>query len=504
MSVAPVDRGRRARRRAAARATTSYAAGPPPPVGKVVRQPRWIPRYRLVLVAADAALISLAGLVAMVVDGIRDASVRGVSYPVLVAALVPVWLVMLGASRAYEPRFVGVGSDEFRRVFDASVRLLAVVAAVAFALALPLSRSFVGLVFPLGTALLLGGRYAARKVLHQARKAGRASHRVLAVGTRDAVAELVREARLAPYAGFVVVGACVPETEAPLDVDGEAVPVVGVPIDAAEHVATVDADTVAVAGGWAMGTDGVRRLSWQLEGTGVDLVVAPALTNVAGPRISIRPVAGLPLLHVEEPELTGARRLFKEAFDRTLSVLILLAALPAMAVIAVAIKTTSPGPVFFKQRRVGQNGREFTLWKFRSMRPDAEAVREELLDRNEHDGVLFKIKKDPRVTPVGRVLRRLSLDELPQIVNVVRGDMSLVGPRPPLPAEVAAYRSDVRRRLLVKPGLTGLWQVSGRSDLTWEESVRLDLHYVENWSVALDAMILWKTVGAVLRGRGAY
>ncbi|HEV2890720.1 MAG TPA: sugar transferase [Frankiaceae bacterium] len=500
VSVAPVERGRRSRRRAAA---PRDALGLPASVTPV-RTPRWIRRYGLLLVAVDATVIGLAGLVAIAIDDIRDATLRGIGYPTLVAALVPVWLAMLAAGRAYEPRFVGVGSEEFRRVFDASVRLLAVVATAAFAFALPLSRSLVGLVFPMGTLLLLVGRYATRKVLHQLRKAGRASHRVLAVGARDAVEDLVREARRAPYAGFLVVAACVPDPEVPLAVEGAEVPVVGVPVDAAERVSQCRADTVAVAGGWAMGADGVRRLSWQLEGTNVDLVVAPSLTNVAGPRISIRPVAGLPLLHVEEPEFTGARRVFKGVFDRTMSALILLAALPVMAVVAIAIKATSPGPVFFKQQRVGQNGREFTLWKFRSMRPDAEAVREQLLDSNEHDGVLFKIKRDPRVTSVGRILRRLSLDELPQILNVVRGDMSLVGPRPPLPEEVAAYRSDVRRRLLVKPGLTGLWQVSGRSDLTWEESVRLDLHYVENWSVALDAMILWKTVGAVLRGRGAY
>ena len=502
MSVAPAERRRRARRRAA---DERDGLGLPVSVEDVVRRPGWVARYSLALVAVDATLVGLAGLVVMFAEfGGTDATVRGVPYPVLVAGLVPVWLVMLGASRAYEPRFVGVGSEEFRRVFDASVRLLAAVATVAFAFDVPLSRSFVGLVFPSGAVLLLGGRYATRKVLHHIRLSGRASHRVLVVGTRDAVEEIVRQARLAPYAGFYVVGACVPETEAPLVVDGEEVPVVGTPIDAADRVAELGADTVAVAGGWAMGLDGVRRLSWQLEGTGVDLVVAPALTNVAGPRISIRPVAGLPLLHVEEPELTGARRLFKEVFDRTLSLVILLVALPFLVAIAIAVKATSPGPVFFKQQRVGQNGREFTLWKFRSMRAGAEAMKAELEDLNEHDGVLFKMRRDPRVTPVGRVLRRLSLDELPQILNVVLGDMSLVGPRPPLPEEVAAYRTDVRRRLLVKPGLTGLWQVSGRSDLTWEESVRLDLHYVENWSVALDFMILWKTVGAVLRGRGAY
>jgi exopolysaccharide biosynthesis polyprenyl glycosylphosphotransferase len=253
-----------------------------------------------------------------------------------------------------------------------------------------------------------------------------------------------------------------------------------------------------------MGADGVRRLAWQLEGSGVDLVVAPSLTNVAGPRITIRPVAGLSLLHVDEPEFTGFRRVFKTVYDRALALGILVALAPVLAVVALAVRLSSRGPVFFSQERVGQNGRAFRLWKFRSMYVDAESRRPQVEDLNESDGVLFKIRRDPRVTPVGRLLRRLSIDEMPQLWNVVRGDMSLVGPRPPLPSEVASYASEVRRRLLVKPGLTGLWQVSGRADLTWEESVRLDLHYVENWSVALDFMILWKTVGAVLHGRGAY
>jgi exopolysaccharide biosynthesis polyprenyl glycosylphosphotransferase len=227
--------------------------------------------------------------------------------------------------------------------------------------------------------------------------------------------------------------------------------------------------------------------------------------EVAGPRMHMRPFIGLPLLHVEEPEFTGARRLVKEVVDRLGAGLALLAIAPMLLVVALAVRLDSVGPVLFRQVRIGRDGREFSMLKFRTMVADAEEQRAALLDRNEKaDGLLFKIADDPRVTRVGRVLRRFSLDELPQLLNVLGGQMSLVGPRPPLPAEVALYDDSVRRRLLVKPGLTGLWQVSGRSDLTWEESVRLDLRYVENWSLLLDLMILWKTASAVLRARGAY
>jgi len=226
---------------------------------------------------------------------------------------------------------------------------------------------------------------------------------------------------------------------------------------------------------------------------------------VAGPRIHIRPVAGLPFLHVEEPELSGGRRLLKGAFDRAVACTTLLLLLPMMVGLGLAVRLNTAGPVLFRQARCGRGGRPFTMYKYRSMRVGAEAQLQMLLSENEHaEGLLFKIRRDPRVTAVGRWLRRYSLDELPQLLNVAKGDMSLVGPRPPLPSEVARYDGEVHRRLLVKPGLTGLWQVSGRSDLTWEESVRLDLEYVENWSLAMDFMILWKTAFAVMRADGAY
>lgn len=485
-----------------ARSSRVPRAAVPDPVAEPRPRPGWEATYALSLVVLDAALISFAGYVAL--DRFGQSTVDGIPYALLAMLLAPVWIVVLAVSRAYESRFVGVGSDEFRRVFDASVRLLAAVATVAFVFKVPLSRRFVGVAFPLGTVLLLLGRYAARRVLHRLRQQGRAVHDVLVVGSRDAVEGVVRQICDTPHAGLRVVGACVPDTERAVVVEQVTVPVYGLPVDAAQAVAAAKADTVVVAGGWAMGADGVRRLAWQLEGSGVDLVVAPSLTNVAGPRITIRPVAGLPLLHVDEPEFTGFRRVFKGVLDRALASLFLLAASPVLLLVAVAVKVTDRGPVLFGQERVGKDGRTFRIWKFRSMYVGADERVDELAERNEKGDVLFKIRRDPRVTPVGRWLRRFSIDEVPQLWNVVTGDMSLVGPRPPLPREVAKYGYDTRRRLLVKPGLTGLWQVSGRSDLTWEESVRLDLHYVENWSVAMDAMILWKTVGAVLRGRGAY
>ena len=248
----------------------------------------------------------------------------------------------------------------------------------------------------------------------------------------------------------------------------------------------------------------LRQLAWELEKTGTDLCVAPALLDVAGPRTTIRPIAGLPLLHMDHPEFTGGRRVIKAAFDKSLALAALVLAAPLLGALALVIHCDDGGPVLFRQTRVGKDGRTFTVYKFRTMVPDAEQRRAELASQNEQHGLLFKIRNDPRVTRSGSWLRRWSLDELPQLVNVLAGDMSLVGPRPALPEEAAMYGDHVRRRLAVKPGLTGLWQVNGRSDLSWDESVRLDLRYVENWSFVLDLQILWKTCAAVARGSGAY
>jgi exopolysaccharide biosynthesis polyprenyl glycosylphosphotransferase len=248
----------------------------------------------------------------------------------------------------------------------------------------------------------------------------------------------------------------------------------------------------------------LRRLAWRLERDDIDLIVASTLIDVAGSRTTIRPVDGLPMLHVEHPTLTGARRLVKAVVDRAGAVVLLVLACPILALLALAVRVDSTGPVLFRQTRVGKDGHEFVIFKFRTMHIDAEARLAELRHLNEVDGALFKLRNDPRVTRVGRLLRKFSLDELPQLLNVIGGSMSLVGPRPPLPEEVAVYPDDARRRLAVRPGMTGLWQVSGRSDLSWDEAVRLDLQYVENWSLSLDLVIMLRTLSAVTRGAGAY
>ena len=261
-------------------------------------------------------------------------------------------------------------------------------------------------------------------------------------------------------------------------------------------------ETVVVAGTYLSG-EALRRLSWALSRAHVQLIVAPDLVEVTGPRLNLRPTAGLVLLEVQTG-VPRSRMLAKTTLDKVLGSALLLAAAPAIGVAALAVRLTSAGPAFYRQTRVGVDGQTFTLWKLRSMYVDADARREAYLAQTDRDGPMFKMRRDPRVTAVGRILRRYSIDELPQLWNVVNGDMSLVGPRPPLEAEVATYADHVHRRLHVRPGLTGLWQVSGRADLSWEESVRLDLRYVDNWSLAMDLLILWKTFRAVVGGSGAY
>lgn len=471
-------------------------------------KPPWFRSYALMLVALDGLAAWVGAELARLLRFGLDTAVLAqpgfqVQYAALSLLLVPLWIAAMALGGAYDRRAVGVGSDEYRRVFDAAVRVLALVAIVAFATDLQLARGFVAISLPAATVLTLAARYTARRWLQRHRARGRFMYKVVVVGAPETARQLIRHLRRAAYAGFSVLGACVPGAQAELDVDGQAVDVVGEPHEAAEAIRRLRADAVAVADTTTL-NGALRRLAWNLEGAGIDLIVAPALTDVAGPRIVTRPVAGLPLLHVEEPRLSGFDRLSKEAFDRGAAAIALLLLAPFMALVALAIRATSGGPVMFRQTRVGRDGRHFTIRKFRTMKPGAEQEISTLADRNDLDGVLFKMRDDPRCTRIGRRLRRFSVDELPQLWNVLVGDMSLVGPRPPLPSEVDSYDEQVRRRLLVKPGVTGLWQVSGRADLPWREAVRLDLYYVENWSLALDALILWKTMAAVVRGTGAY
>jgi exopolysaccharide biosynthesis polyprenyl glycosylphosphotransferase len=323
---------------------------------------------------------------------------------------------------------------------------------------------------------------------------------VIVVGHELSVVALAHQLNRERYHGLEIVGCCLPAGHGGII----GLPVYGTFADVAEAVDAARADTVVVLSCPELDGHMLRRLGWRLEREDIDLIVANSLIDVAGARTTIRPVDGLPMLHVEHARLSGVARIFKSVFDRFAAALGLLLMSPLLLAVAIAVRFDSPGPVLFRQNRVGKDGREFSIVKFRTMFANAEVGKQALLHLNENDGVLFKMREDPRVTRVGRLLRRLSIDELPQLLNVLRGDMSLVGPRPPLPEEVAAYPADMRRRLAVRPGITGLWQVSGRSDLSWDEAVRLDIRYVENWSFSLDCVILLRTLSAVCRSSGAY
>ena len=429
------------------------------------------------------------------------------SYPSgwFVLMLPAVWTMTMLVARAYEQRFLWIGAEEFRRVSSAAVLFLATVGTVSWALRLELARGFVVVALPLASALTLLQRYAQRSWLHRRRAEGRFLQTAIIVGHRNGVAALHEQMQREAYHGYRVIGCCLPDGRGD---DGgpdfHGIPVLGGLGDVVEVVRHYGVDSVSVLPSPELDGPALRRLGWGLEKTEAELLLAPAVTEIVGTRVRIRPVCGLPLLHVERPELRGVRRFTKEAFDRVGASLGLLLLLPVLLVLAVAVGLTSPGPVFYRQVRAGRDGRTFRMLKFRTMDLHADALAPALQAQGHGNGVLFKMRDDPRVTRVGRFLRRYSLDELPQLVNVVRGDMSLVGPRPPLLAEVERYGFDMHRRFLVKPGITGLWQVSGRSDLSWDDSVRIDVRYVENWSLAFDFMILWKTLGAVFRGSGAY
>jgi len=489
-----------------------HGASAPSAADDVRRLARRRRAYVHTLVACDTVVIAVAICGGYLARFSTASPPRiDVPYGLIGLGLAAAWLLSLRGARGYDERVLGYGTDEYRRVAGASARLAGAVAILGYIINIGVSRSFLAIAFLMGTVGLITARWVARKRLHRARSRGAGwSHRVLVVGDAAHVLELVRQLRREPYTGYRVVGACIPDGLVVPRTVGAAqqhlgdVPVVGSFRNIVESATGARADTIAVTGANELTASRLRRLGWQLEGSGMELVVAPALMDVAGPRIHTRPVAGLPLIHVEQPDFAGFGKIVKNVVERALAAGALLVGAPMLLLLAIAIKLDSRGPVLFRQRRVGQHGLEFDVFKFRTMVVNADQMVEKMAALNETNGLLFKMRHDPRVTRVGKILRKFSLDELPQLVNVVLGDMSLVGPRPPLPREVAQYDGDVARRLLVKPGITGLWQVSGRSDLSWEDGIRLDLYYVENWSLTSDLSILWKTVGAVVRSRGAY
>ena len=460
----------------------------------------WVTRYQRRMIVLDGVCGLLAGLGALL--GRFPGPIQPVLYVAATAGLPVLWVSWVAMFGGYDTRFIGLGSEEFRRVINSAIGLMAAIAIASYAWKLDFARGYVLIALPGLAVVDVAARYVMRKRLHRQRERGLHMRRVTAVGHATAVADLIVQLRRDRYHGLEVVNACVADYTELTEIEG--IPVTGGFADAARVAASTGADMVAVLACPEMDGLALRRLAWELEKDGTDLCVAPALMDVAGPRTTIRPVAGLPLLHVDHAELTGVKRVIKSFFDKIIATAALIAFSPLLAFITLAIVLDDRGPALFTQTRVGKDEQPFTVLKFRTMVPDAELRKEALLAQDEGDGLLFKVRQDPRITTVGSWLRRWSLDELPQLFNVLLGEMSLVGPRPPLPVEAALYSDDVYRRLVVKPGMTGLWQINGRSDLGREDAVRLDLRYVENWTLALDLQILWKTCAAVAKGRGAY
>jgi exopolysaccharide biosynthesis polyprenyl glycosylphosphotransferase len=422
-----------------------------------------------------------------------------IGYTTVSVVIVIAWLGALALYDTRDSRYIGTGAGEYRRIVDSAIRLFAFVAIVAYAFKIDLARGYIFIAFPLGVVLLLLTRWMWRQWLNAQRRSGQFTANVVLVGSTESVQLIARELGRHPEEGYRVVGVCVPAGDIGASLAGSTTPILGRIPDAVTAMRSVGADTVAVTSSDQLGAQTVRELSWELEGGREHLIVAPSLTEINGPRIHTRPVAGLPLIHVEMPRYDGSTLFLKRAFDIVGSAVLLILLSPLLLVVALLVKVTSPGPVLYRQERIGLNGHPFDMLKFRSMRVNADADLATLLAaQGRGDTPLFKLENDPRVTSVGHLLRKYSLDEFPQLFNVLFGSMSLVGPRPQREGEVALYDAAARRRLLLKPGMSGLWQVGGRSSLGWEDAIRLDLYYVENWSLTSDIVILWRTVRAVL------
>ena len=417
------------------------------------------------------------------------------------------WLACLAIFRTRAPSVIGVGTEEYRRLWTATLTTFGAVTVVTSLVKFDIARGYLGIALPLGIGLLTLNRHLARRHIDKKRLAGKFNNRVLVVGNSPAVRSFERCLSRQPDYGYTVVDSRTSDdVRHDLGVTRALVengPVGDRQSAVAQAVAACSADTVALVSG-DLTPDEIRDLSWELERLDVDLVVSPGMADVSGPRLTFRTAGGLPIIHVDKPQYHGAKRFQKRAFDVCFSALFMVATAPVLIGAAIAIKLESRGPVFYLAERIGLDGKPFQMFKFRSMVDGADNRVGELASISDGNGVLFKLRQDPRVTRVGRFIRRYSIDELPQFINVLRGEMSVVGPRPPLRREVDRYDGQARRRLLVRPGITGLWQISGRSDLSWEDSVRLDLSYVENWSMIADLAIAVGTVKAVLRGTGAY
>ncbi|OBK22057.1 polyprenyl glycosylphosphotransferase [Mycobacterium asiaticum] len=474
--------------------------------------PRWQQRYSNRLRITDSLIVCTAVMLAQFVRFGDSPNMSGYPGPVMTGfscVFAALWLSSIAVFHTRSPRIIGSGIDEYRRIASASFSVFGIIAMVTLLAKIELARGYLAVALPVGTLGLLTSRNLWRKYVWRKRAQGQYQTMVLAIGDRSGVSHLAHELIRNPKDGYVVVGVCIPgygpQRGEALKVQDREIPILGDESNALAALGYCGADTVAVTRTEHFGVHRIRELMWQLETMDVDLVVSPGVMDVAGARLTMRPIAGFPLLHVDKPQYEGTQRIQKRAFDFCFALAALLMTAPLLVAAAVAIKLTSKGPIFYRAERIGLDGQPFTMLKFRTMVDGADTQIEHLLPLNQGaGGMLFKIHQDPRVTQVGKILRRYSIDELPQFINVLKRDMSVVGPRPPLRREVEHYDGEVKRRLLVKPGVTGLWQVSGRSDLSWEDSVRLDLSYVDNWSMAGDLVIIARTLKAVLASDGAY
>ena len=490
--------------------------GAQPRLANVAASPRtsWREVLARRIAITDAVILAITMAVSLALKfGLEIQAVSqgpfDINYPTFAGMITLAWLACLAAFRTRDPRIVGDGLLEYRRVVRATTLMFGALAIASVLFQWDMSRGFLAISFPLGLAGLLLGRSSWRARLRSLRRRGHQLSRVLVVGGPDAAHRLAVKFNRTVDVGMRVAGVWVPDQQSvvspELNMSGEPVPVMGSECHVIDAIAIADADTVIVTDSEHLGPDGMRELAWQLEGIDVDLVVSPNLVDISAPRMHLGAIDGEPFIHLDRPQYGEAGTALKRTFDVVVAAALLIATSPIVLAAAMTVRLTTPGSALFRQERVGRGGRTFQILKLRSMVDGAEVRHHELaVESGQADSGLFKLQADPRVTSVGRILRRYSIDELPQLVNVIRGDMSLIGPRPPLPREVATYDHREMRRLTVRPGMTGLWQVSGRSDLDWAQTVKLDLYYVENWSMAADLVILFRTVRAVLRSNGAY
>ena len=415
-------------------------------------------------------------------------------------ATAAIWPVVFAIYGLYDLRRPTHATAEVQRLLNAVAISVLLVVLVIFVTRMDLSRDFVPVLLAFSMVTVFGGRLITRRLTHILNARSVTSQVTLIAGTNDEARALARTLQRRPWMGYRLCG-FVEVTPSGLHVmDG--LPVLGSVDDIARISAEQGVRAVIIAGSAAGGAT-LQSIDSALSAE-VSVRVSPGLANLGASRVILEPIDGMALFSLRRHRFSRRQRLVKRMLDLAVTSVALVVSAPLMIGIALAVKMSSPGPVLFRQRRVGEQEEEFTIFKFRTMVVGAHAQRDLLETQNEADGLLFKMRRDPRVTTVGRFLRRTSLDELPQLFNVMRGEMSLVGPRPALPEETTHYAESHRGRLRVKPGLTGLWQVNGRHDLVFDDYLRYDLFYVENWSLTMDLYILAKTVPALLSGRGSY